>query len=432
MTSSEWRTVKLKDLTIKIGSGVTPRGGSKVYLESGIPLIRSQNIYNCEFSIDGIVYIDEVTAKKMENVRLIENDILLNITGDSVARCTILPNSFIGARVNQHVAIIRTIEDQLIPAYLKYWLVNNPTQEYLLSIARTGGTRAALTKAMIETLEITLPPLLEQKAIAHILSTLDEKIEVNNIINKTLEEMAQALFKRWFVDFEFPNEDGEPYKSSGGEMIDSELGPIPKGWEVGSVGDYMRVKSGFAFKSKWWKESGVPVIKIKNLSNGIVDYSDVGYVEVDKIEAAKDFIVKSGDILIAMTGATIGKIGLVYEFNNTILVNQRVGKFFIGENPFEKLPFAFTILTNSRINDEIISLGGGSAQPNISPSQIESIKIAMPISNQVEIFNSLLNPVMRIYVDNIKENAKLQQLRDTLLPKLMSGEIRVPLDIEEQ
>ncbi|MGO0862106.1 restriction endonuclease subunit S, partial [Clostridioides difficile] len=128
----------------------------------------------------------------------------------------------------------------------------------------------------------------------------------NNQINKKLEEMAQAIFKQWFIDFEFLNEDGEPYKSSGGEMVESELGMIPKGWEIGSIGDYVKVKSGFAFKSAWWQENGIPVIKIKDISNNTINFKDISYVSEDKVDSAKDFIVNGGDLLIAMTGATIG------------------------------------------------------------------------------------------------------------------------------
>lgn len=319
-------------------------------------------------------------------------------------------------------------------------LLNNKYLYYYLSLQlnnlkqiSVGSATRFLTKTILDKIIIQVPNEHEEMIkIGDILYSLDKKIEVNNKINKTLEKMAQEIFKHWFVDFEFPNEDGEPYKSSGGEMVESELGLIPKGWEVGNIGKYMKVKSGFAFKSQWWQDEGVPIIKIKNLQNGIVNYDDVGYVSPDKKELASDFIVKSGDVLIAMTGATIGKIGLVYEFGNTVLVNQRVGKFFLGEDPFLKLPFSHVLLTNKRINDEIISLGEGSAQPNISPKQIESIKISYPDDDRIDIFNINLKPLYKMIVKNIKENRRLMELRDTLLPKLMSGQIRVPLNIDQQ
>ncbi|WP_255489648.1 restriction endonuclease subunit S [Erysipelothrix sp. HDW6A] len=297
------------------------------------------------------------------------------------------------------------------------------------SMTGTSGRQRAQTD-VIENTKIMLPPLDEQKAIAHILSTLDDKIEVNNQINKTLENMAQAIFKQWFVDFEFPNEDGEPYKSSGGEMIESELGLIPKGWEVGCIGDYVKVKSGFAFKSAWWTEKGVPVVKIKSLQNGTINFSDVGYVDKDKVDKAREFIVNGGDLLIAMTGATIGKIGLVPKYPHKILVNQRVGKFFLGNLPIKKISFLFCLISQKTIYDEIVSRGDGSAQPNISPSQIESIKIVLPPKEMINKMNNKTQQNFEKMIQNLRENMTLSQLRDTLLPKLISGEIRVPLESE--
>ena len=200
---SEWEMVKLGNLCIKVGSGSTPRGGSNVYLESGkYCLFRSQNILNNTFSDNGLVFIDQEAADKLKNVSIKHNDVLLNITGDSVARVCKAPPEYLPARVNQHVAIIRTKQDVLDSSYLNYYLNSKSMQDYMLSIASAGATRNALTKGMIENFKINLPPLPTQKKIAHILSTLDDKIELNRKMNQTLEEMAQAIFKSWFVNFD--------------------------------------------------------------------------------------------------------------------------------------------------------------------------------------------------------------------------------------
>ena len=426
-----WEKRKLVEITKKIGSGATPRGGKGAYKERGIPFIRSQNIYNCKFNSDGLVYINDEQAVKLNNVKLEKNDVLINITGDSVARCTKLPNEFIDGRVNQHVAIIRCNEKFIDSDYLKYYLVNKETQMFLLSLAGSGATRAALTKSMLENIEISLPYIEEQKAISKILSDLDEKIEVNNKINKNLEEMAQAIFKQWFVDFEFPNEEGKPYKSSGGEMVESELGMIPKDWKIKKVGDYCSVRSGYAFKSKWWTESGVKVIKIKNIFNNTINFNDISYVDLDKVEKAKEFLVTTGDLVIAMTGATLGKIAIIPYITEKILVNQRVGRFFLGENPIYKLPFLYCLLKEDYIYNQIVNRGFGSAQPNISSNDIQSLNIVYPNKYYLDKFNKINKSIFEKILFNFYENKRLENLRDTLLPKLMSGEIRVPLENNE-
>jgi type I restriction enzyme S subunit len=174
--SSSWSKDNLGDLCNKIGSGVTPRGGSSVYVSKGCSLIRSQNVYNLRFDYKGLVYINSKTALKMKGVELLPNDILLNITGDSVARCCMVPNELIPARVNQHVSIIRPKEELLNPKFLLYFMNLNSTKEQLLSYAGAGATRKALTKTMIESIVIKFPELKRQKLKSNILSYLDDKI----------------------------------------------------------------------------------------------------------------------------------------------------------------------------------------------------------------------------------------------------------------
>ena len=169
--AGEWRAFRLGDVCSKIGSGATPRGGSSVYLEEGeIALVRSQNVYNDGFHRDGLVYLTEQHADELSNVELAENDILLNITGDSVARSCQVPLTILPARVNQHVAIIRTDPTVLWPGFLRYYLVSPAMQAEMLSLAGAGATRNALTKGMVESFQVFAPvDVAEQRAIAHIL-----------------------------------------------------------------------------------------------------------------------------------------------------------------------------------------------------------------------------------------------------------------------
>jgi type I restriction enzyme S subunit len=223
MSREGWKTYKLGDLCSKIGSGATPRGGKEAYLDEGpFTLIRSQNVLDFLCSTDGLAFISEEQANQLSNVELKGRDVLLNITGDSVARVCQIPSALLPGRVNQHVSIIRPDESKLLPEFLKYYLLNPSFKNYMLGLASVGGTRNALTKGMIEYFEIEVPPRDIQRRIAAILSALDEKTELNRQTNATLEAIAQAIFKEWFVDFHFPG--------ATGEMQDSEFGPIPEGW----------------------------------------------------------------------------------------------------------------------------------------------------------------------------------------------------------
>ena len=173
---------KLKDICLKIGSGATPKGGKEAYCDEGISLIRSQNVLDFTFSYDGLAHINDQQAEKLSNVEVKPQDILLNITGDSVARvCTVDPRA-LPARVNQHVAIIRPDENRVLSSYILYFL--QMIKPYLLQIAAGGATRNALTKSMIENLELEVPDILSQKKIVSVLDDIQGKIRDNNEINK--------------------------------------------------------------------------------------------------------------------------------------------------------------------------------------------------------------------------------------------------------
>ena len=193
----------------------------------------------------------------------------------------------------------------------------------------------------------------------------------------------------------------------------------------GTIGEYCSVKSGYAFKGTWWQDNGVKVIKIKTIDNDSINFNDCSYVSNDKIEFAKDFIVQGGDLLIAMTGATIGKFAIIPKVNEPLLVNQRVGKFFLGSEPLNRLPFLYCSLKQQDVITEIINRGQGSAQPNISSSDIMTTPIYLPSKYFVDEFNELCKPIFETLITNKYENEQLAKLRDTLLPKLMSGEIDV-------
>ncbi|MDX9742639.1 MAG: restriction endonuclease subunit S [Arcobacteraceae bacterium] len=440
--SSNWETVKLGDFCSKIGSGSTPRGGSNIYLDIGqFALIRSQNILNNSFSINGLVYIDANEANKLKNVSVEENDVLLNITGDSVARVCKAPKEYLPARVNQHVAIIRADEINLDSSYLNYYLNSLDMQNYMLSLASTGATRNALTKNMIENFEIIKPPLQTQKKISHILSTLDDKIELNRKMNQTLESMASAIFKSWFVDFDPVHAkanctDEAELKNIAKELgisktildlfpsefEESELGMIPKGWEDTELSHICKIQSGYAFKSDWWQDTGVKVIKIKNIDGNRVNTLDCECVSEEIATKNSNFKLSSGDMLIAMTGATVGKVGVIYTADEEYLLNQRVGRF----QPIAYYDEYVKIFANSsKFFQSIQGQAQGSAQPNISAREIESVKIIKPNDEIMKTFSLLLNPFFSKILEHQGEIQTLEKTRDTLLPKLLSGEIDV-------
>jgi len=292
------------------------------------------------------------------------------------------------------VLVLRASKDAY-PSFLYYLLSDDNFFEYATATAK-GTKMPRGDKGAIMRYEVPILPFDMQVNIADMLAVLDSKIANNTKTNHHLEQIAQAVYVKQFGLRE-PN---------------------------GVLGDYCTVKSGYAFKSSWWQENGVKVIKIKNITNTGLDLSDCSFVSDDKIAYAKDFIACAGDLLIAMTGATIGKFAIVPHSYEVLLVNQRVGKFFFnGDSAIEQLPFLWCSLKQDSIFNEIVSRGQGSAQPNISPTDIISIPIFMPSVDELKDFNMNLQSSFESMIANIAENVELAKLRDLLIPKLISREL---------
>lgn len=199
LNKMKWEVKKLKRLTTKIGSGATPRGGKSAYKSKGISLIRSLNVYDAHFKYDNLAFIDNNQASKLDNVKVENDDVLLNITGASVCRCTIVPKDILPARVNQHVSIIRTKESLLNPQYLNYFLISPNYKSLLLNIALEGGaTRQAITKEQIENLDISLPPIHLQNKFSEIVEKTEQlKRKYEDSLQES-ENLFNSLMQRAF------------------------------------------------------------------------------------------------------------------------------------------------------------------------------------------------------------------------------------------
>ena len=422
--------MKLSDCCIKIGSGATPRGGKESYLENGpFSLIRSQNVHNNFFLRTGLAFISEEQASQLQNVEVKTNDVLLNITGDSVARVCRVPDDVLPARVNQHVAIIRPKPTKLFHKYLHYFLVNPQMQSYMLSLASAGATRNALTKSMIEDFELPKITLSEQKAIALVLGLLDDKIENNQRINETLEEIVLAIFKSWFIDF-----DPVHAKAAGNTpahmdaetatLFPSSFGDdgLPSGWTNKTLGDFIDIQNGYAFKSKDWTDEGVPVVKIGSVKPSIVDLSNCSFVLEEVAKQKPNFQLRTGDILIGLTGY-VGEVGRVPAADKLPMLNQRVGRAVFKKGSFE--PFVYAAMRMPEFKSFAESQSHGSAQANVSTNQLQKYQVAAAGIHLIQKFNTLLECYFEKILTNSAEIQTLAELRDTLLPKLMTGKIRV-------
>ena len=413
----EWKEYKLGDL-YDVHNGLS-KGGK--FFGSGYPFLSFKTVFNNYFLPPVLPDLVQSDEKEQNGYNIKRGDVFVTRTSETseeLGMSSVALKDYPFATYNGFTKRLRPKDPSLVfPEFIGYYLRSTKFRNLFYGLASSMSTRASLAKGDLLGIKVFLPSYETQERIAWILKSLDDKIELNRRINENLEQQAQALFKSWFVDF-------EPFK--GGKFVNSEFGKIPEGWKVGTIGDYSKIRSGFAFKSSWWTDKGVKVVKIKNISSsGNLDMNDCSYVNKENTLKAKEFSLKPGDLLIAMTGATIGKFCLVPILKERMYVNQRVGKFFLGENPILKVPFIYGLLKRENIISQIINKGQGSAQPNISANDIESIPIILPTKEIISKYNEMVSPYFSLLIKELNECDYLANLRDTLLPKLMSGELKL-------
>lgn len=411
MSFSEWKEYKLEDVTINYNSKRVPLSSKERELRQG-----KYPYYGAQGVID---FIDKFIFEG-QYLLVAEDGANLETRNEDIARLTKNQEQF---WVNNHAHILSSNENSDI-RFIKYFLNKSDLSGYI-----TGSAQPKLNKANLNSIRMVLPPFEEQKAIARILSTLDEKIEVNNQINKTLENMAQVIFKQWFVDFEFPNEEGEPYKSSGGEMFESELGMIPKGWEVKKSSDIANVNIG---KTPPRKEKecftldpdDYKWISIKDLGNsGAYIFDSSEYLTKESIEKYNVKVVPDNTVVLSFK-LTIGRVSITC---GQMTTNEAIAHFNLSNKSKITTEYLYLYLKGFDYG----KLGNTSSIANAVNSKIiKSMPIIVPDNKTIKTFSEVMESVFSKIKYTIKQSDKLIEIRDSLLPKLMSGEIRVPLDEE--
>ena len=410
MSCTEWKEYKL-DEVYEVSNGLSKK---REEFGFGYEFLAFTDVFNNYFvpqTLDNLVNSSEMERVKCSIKR---GDVFLTRTSeklDDLGRSCVALKDYPNDTFNVFTKRLRPIGNvEILPEYAGYYFRSLKFRNAVTSMS-SMTTRASLNNDMISLLTITVPTLEEQENIANILSCLDEKIELNNEMNKTLEEMAQCIFKRWFVDFEFPNENGEPYKSSGGEMVDSELGMIPNGWEVVNYINTSDIQYGFAFKSKLFNDKeGKPIIRIRDISNS--------YTPTYTTEEYNDlYIVTKNDILVGMDGEFKAHIW----GGKDSLLNQRVLRIRPKDNnsiaySYFSIKEPLRYLENSKVGTTVIHLG---------KKDIDNIKIVYPPNNLISKYRDIADNLINKICENKVEIMELLELRDSLLPKLMSGEIKV-------
>lgn len=425
MGFENWKTYTLDEL-YEFGSGLSKPRNEFGFGES---FLTFKEVFHNYFVPEKLPELVNTNKKEQEKCSILRGDVFLTRTSEKLEELgmsSVALRNYPKATFNgftKRLRLKKEAEGLIIPEYAAFYFRSNRFRDQVTSMA-TMTTRASLNNSMLAKLEIDLPPIKLQKEIADMLFCLHKKVELNKKIITNLEKLSQTLFKRWFVDFEFLNENGEPYKSSGGEMVESELGMIPEGWKVGTFDDLFDLISGFAFKSKTYKVRGkYKVVTIKNVEESKLNLQSYNMIDELPEKLKEEQKINTNDLLMSLTG-NVGRVCLA--FGENLLLNQRVAKI----RPKNELfwGYIYTLLRNENIKERIIQIAKGSAQQNLSIAELKKIKVILPANIPDKLF-SIYNTNHLKIVSLFIENERLFELRETLLPKLLSGEIKLSDEI---
>ena len=401
----EWKEVRLGDVCNIITGFPFP---GKKYSKEGIRVVRGDNV-----TIGNLRWDTEKDKRwnepfdKTEYYSLQANDIVIGMDGSRVGKNKArIKEEDLPLLLAQRVACVR--HNELAEQdYLYYNIFSKKFIDYVNSI-HTGSAIPHISQKQIEDYKILLPNLETQRRIASILSSLDRKIELNNKINADLEEMAQAIFKNWFVDF-------EPFKD--GKFVDSELGMIPEGWKVGRLTEIASYMNGLAMQKfpPENNEDSLPVLKIKELGQGFCG------TDSDRCSCniKDECIIHNGDVIFSWSGTLLvdvwcgGDCGL----------NQHLFKVTSKDYP----KWFYYYWTKHHLQEFIhIAKDKAVTMGHIKRGHLEEAMVAIPDNDSMEKAHELFEPILSKMISLRLENSRLSSLRDTLLPRLMSGELEVP------
>ncbi len=401
-------------------------------LKTGIPYLTSQNMRSGSIDYTNSDFISEenyerLFSKSSSSTRnLQKDDILFSIIGTIGNVYKYKSDDKFG--VSSSVAILRPIKEKITADYL-FWILRSSTFRKIINLRKGGSVQGYTSLPLLSDTYIPIHlDIKEQSKIASILSTLDDKISLNNRINSELEEMAKTLYNYWFVQFDFPNDKGKPYKASGGKMVFNEVlkREIPKGWEVNSLSDIGKLTRGVTYSktdiTKSDDPNSIPILRATNINNSTIDLDDMVYVP--KHLVSENQKLDKFDIVITMSSGSkdhIGKNAFFY-FDSEASYGAFCAKISVSKNI---LFYTNIFLHSTGFRQYISNVCLGTNINNLTGDHINNCKILVPNDVILSKFENVVSDLYENIGNNLKQNQELIQLRDFLLPLLMNGQVRV-------
>ena len=395
------------------------------YVSEGTPIVTVEHLGDINFTHQNLPFVSEADTKRLSKYILIEGDIVFSRVG-SIDRNVYVDKNHEGWMFSGRCIRVRADKNKVNTRYLSYYFKQNSFKKMMMNLA-VGATMPSLNTKIMNSIELDLLPRENQDKIANILSAIDDKIQINNQINQELETMAKTLYDYWFVQFDFPYQNGKPYKSSGGKMVyHPELKrEIPEGWGVEKLGELIEIERGVTYSKsdiveKTTKDA-IGVLRATNITGNVMDLNDLVYLTKDKINNKQ--IIKQNEILIVMSSGSKEHLG-----KNAINYYEEVigfGAFCSKIVPQKYSAFINIFLQSSEFKGYLLKQSMGTNINNLTNSDMLDCRIILPNEEILDKFENIVEKNIRLISNNYIQNQELTQLRDWLLPMLMNGQVKV-------
>lgn len=418
----EWSVLNVGKIG-RVVTGKTPPTNNPEYYGDDYPFVKIPDMTDSVYVNKTNTRISQKGADYLGKAKIPKNSIMVSCIATIGNVGITSEDSF----TNQQINSLIPNKDVADFKYLYYFFKLN--KELLESLGGGGSVYTNISKSKFESMPVVLPGIREQKNISEILSSLDDKIEFNQKINDSLEKLASILFKRWFIDFNFPNKEGKPYKSSGGQMVESELGEIPDGWQIRLMTDFVNIDKGLSYKGSDLNSEG------KNLLVGLKCFERGGGFRADGTkrfagEFKSQHLLNQGDLIVAMTDLTqgaevLGKPAIVPNIKNAehVVASLDVSILRPKTSQLSKA-YLYTLFMRQETQDYLFGYSNGSTVLHLSIKGLHEFKLAIAPDDIFQKFNNIIEPIFnQIQILN-SELHNLETVRDSLLPRLMTGKIR--------
>lgn len=389
------------------------------YVKKGIPIVTVEHLGDIGFTTQNLPFVSDSDAERLNKYMLQEGDIVFSRVG-SIDRCVYVKREQEGWLFSGRCLRVRCDKEKVNSRYLSYYFKLPEFKKMMLNIS-VGATMPSLNTDLMNSIQLMLLERNRQDKIATLLDTLDAKIENNNAISSELESIAKTIYDYWFLQFDFPDENGRPYKSSGGKMVWNEemKKEIPEGWRVKKLMSLCSFGNGINYDKDVTGDKEYKIINVRNIaaSSMLLDASDFDKISLLSSQAEK-YIVKPDDILIARSG-TPGATRLLFSNDKNIIYCG----FIINCSPNEKKQRLFLANALKKLEGSNATKTGGSIMQNVSQETLKQVDVCLPSDVLIDKYNNIITPLITKMQETILENQELVSLRDFLLPLLMNGQI---------